>query len=191
MGNTISKKFFFEFSRTVKENPHRYLYIKNNLMRFKKEGFDINTKNPNGKTLLHMAVKLNEIKLCKLLCKLGVIIDLADELGTTPLHQAVSENKIQIVKTLITAGADVNLGAEQDQTPLHLAVINGNLDIVKYLVNNKADICLVDEKNFDSIDYAVDERDQTILNYFSTKVEISKRRLEEIERITKGEDYER
>ena len=66
MGKTITKRFFFDFLRTVKEDPHRYLYIKNALMRFKKEGFDINTKNPNGKTLLHIAVTLNENKLCKL-----------------------------------------------------------------------------------------------------------------------------
>ena len=67
----------------------------------------------------------------------------------------------------------------------------GNLDIVKYLVNNNADILLVDEKNFDSIDYAVDERDVNILNYFLTKMEITKKRLDQIDRIMKGEDYER
>lgn len=166
-----SKKAFLEFVRTVKTDSHRYYYIKSTILKFKGEGNDINTQDAFGRTLLHLAIRLNNFRLFKLFVDSGVILDLANDAGDAPIHCCVRENKMNFLKYLVTAGANINMGAEEEQTPLHVAVITGNLEIVKYLIEHGADINLVDERNHSSIDYAIDEKDERILNYLLSKQE--------------------
>ena len=75
------------------------------------------------------------------------------------------------------------MGAELEQTPLHFAVINGNLEIVTYLVENGADVLVLDEINNLPIDYAIDEADIEIINYFKEYQELSLDRYEKIENL--------
>ncbi|MGD9886768.1 MAG: ankyrin repeat domain-containing protein [Bacilli bacterium] len=128
------KKRFKDFVRCIKQDPHRYLYIKNMLSRLHSDGFDLNTQGYGGRTLLHLALKINNLRLMNLFLSFGVNANLADEQGYAPLHFAVLENKMRFLKGLVGYGCDINIACEQDQTPLHLAVINGNLEIVKFLI---------------------------------------------------------
>lgn len=181
-----SKKRFREFVRTVKADPHRYYYIKSTIASLKEDDIDINNQDSMGRTLLHLAIKMNDYKLFKLFVSSGVILDLANEQGEAPIHRAVIENKLDFVKYLVNNGADINIGAEQEQTPLHLAVINGNLEMVKYLVDHGADIYLLDERNNLPIDYAIDECDEKLIKYFLTKQSVGKEKLEIINSLLKG-----
>ncbi len=61
-----TKKKFNDFVKTVRSDPHRYLYIKNTLNKMKEEEVDINTQNVSGNTLLHIAIKLNDLRLFKI-----------------------------------------------------------------------------------------------------------------------------
>lgn len=178
-----SKKQFNDFVRTVKQDPYRYFYIKNSLAKMKQQNIDINTQTSGGKTLLHIALKLNNIKLFNLFIRSGVNVNIANENGETPLHRAVIEKKMDFIKSLINNGCDIDIGAEQEQTPLHLAVITGNLDIVKYLVDRGADILMQDEINNYPIDYAIDEGDVNMIKYFLTKQEVDDSRIEKINKI--------
>src|SRR5690554_384975 len=178
------KKRFMEFVKCVKQNPHRYFYIKSTLIKLKEADVDINTQVYGGATLLHVALKLNNLKLFKLFIKSGVNVNLANESGETPLHRAVLENKMNFIKSLFNnEKCDLNMGAELEQTPLHLAVINGNLDIVKTLVDNGAEIMVLDEINNLPIDYAIDEKDINIIKYFLSKQDVNDTRLQKINKI--------
>jgi ankyrin repeat protein len=178
------KKRFREFVKAVKQDPHRYFYIKSNLIKMKENQIDINTQYYNGKTLLHLALQLKNIKLFNLFLKAGVNPNLANESGETPLHRAIIENQIEFVKSLVNAGCDINIGGEQEQSPLHYAVINGNLDIIKYLMDHGAELMLLDENNNLPIDYAIDESDLKIIRYFLTKQNIDDVRQNKIKELT-------
>ena len=164
-----NKKKFSDFVYSVKSDPHRYLYIKNTLNRLKEEDIDINTQNASGNTLLHLAIKMNDLKLFNIFLDSGVNVNLANDNGDAPIHKAVLDDKILFVKSLVEHGCDLNLGTELEQTPLHLAVTKGNLEMVKYLVENGADILLMDEINNLPIDYAIDEKDEKMIKYFMDK----------------------
>lgn len=178
-----SKRIFNDFVKTVKQDSHRYYYIKSSLMKMNEENVELNTQIYGGQTLLHVALKLNNLKLFKLFLKAGVNPDLANEIGEAPIHQAVMKNKFNFIKTLISHGCDIDLSAELEQTPLHLAVINGNLDIVKYLVDHNAEILVQDENNNYPIDYAIDEGDVLMIKYFLTKQIVDEARKAKIDQI--------
>lgn len=184
-----SKRIFNDFVRTVRQDPNRYYYIKSTLLKMNEENIDVNTQIYGGQTLLHVALKLKNLKLFKLFLKAGVNPDLANENGEAPIHIAVNKNMMNFIKALIANGADIDLGAEIEQTPLHLAVITGNLDIVKYLVDHNAEVLVQDENNNYPIDYAIDEGDVQMIKYFLTKHEVNEERKEIIDKILneKGE----
>ncbi|HHU20862.1 MAG TPA: ankyrin repeat domain-containing protein [Acholeplasma sp.] len=187
MKHKISKKTFNDFVYSLKDKRRSYYYINTQLDRLQKAGFNLSTKLNNGDSLLHFAVKKDEIRLIKILVKYGIIIDLADLKGLTPLHLAVKDNKYNAAKTLLEAKANPNLGAELDQTPLHLAVINGNVEMLELLRQYGADCFLVDEKNQDAIDYAIDEKELPVIKYFYETVELDQMRREKLEKIMEGE----
>src|SRR5690554_1876994 len=80
------KKKFKEFVSAIKKSPHSYYYIKSTLAKFRNEGIDVNTQVDMGKTLLHVAIKLKNIRLLNMFIKAGVNLNLANEMGNTPLH---------------------------------------------------------------------------------------------------------
>ncbi len=178
-----SKRIFNDFVRTVKQDSHRYYYIKSNLLKMREENIDINTQIYGGQTLLHVALKLKNIRLFKLFLKYGVNPDIANDLGEAPIHKAILKNEFNFLKALVGNGCDINLGAELEQTPLHLAVITGNVDIVKYLVDNNARILIQDENYNYPLDYAIDEGDCDIIKYFLTKQEVDETRKEKINQL--------
>lgn len=180
-----SKKRFKDFVSTVKQDPHRYFYIKSTLNKLKSDDIDISTQGYLGQTLLHVALKLNDIKLFNLFIKAGVNMDIANEYGETPLHKAVNDGKLNFIRSLVNNGCDLNMGASQEQTALHFATINGNYEIIKYLVDHGADVEICDEMNNLPIDYAIEDKDEKLIRYFLTKQEINQVRKDQIDLIFK------
>ncbi|MDD3171075.1 MAG: ankyrin repeat domain-containing protein [Bacilli bacterium] len=187
MNKRGNKKKFKDFVDTVKQDPHRYFYIRSTLAKLEDEDIDISTQGYLGQTLLHVALKLNDIKLFNLFIKAGVNMNIANEYGDTPLHKAVNEGKIKFVRSLVANGCDLNVGASQEQTPLHLAAINGNIEIAKYLVEHGADVVILDEINNLPIDYAIEEKDEKMIRYFMSKQELDQDRRDQIDLILSRE----
>ncbi|MFY9422090.1 MAG: ankyrin repeat domain-containing protein [Bacilli bacterium] len=189
MSKRGEKKRFMEFVKSVKQNPFRYYYIKSSLAKMKDEEIEVNTQDYNGRTLLHLALKLNNLRLFNLFLKSGVNPDLADINAETPLHRAVLDGKINFIRSLIKNGCEINITGEQEQSPLHLAVVSGNLDIIKLLVDSGADLLLADESNNLPIDYAIDEKDEKVIRYLLSKQEVDEERMNKIREIfdKKGE----
>ncbi len=91
-----------------------------------------------GRTLLHCAVRTNDIKIVKLvLASHKYLLNIRDNSGKTPLILAVISRNIEIVKCFLLQGSiQVNLQDKQDYSAIWLA----NSDIMKMLIIAGADL---------------------------------------------------
>jgi ankyrin repeat protein len=138
-------------------------------------GMDVNSVDPAGNTLLHIATRNGNDKLIAALLKqkanpnarnrvgdsplmlaayngkMGAVDALLaggaqlNHDGWTPLHYAVFAEQPEMVARLLSKGAQVDARAPNKQTALMLAAKNGNLQIAKLLLNAKADASLKDQ----------------------------------------------
>jgi len=95
----------------------------------------------DGKSLLHLAVADNNLRLVSRLINLGHIIDVVDLDGKSPLHIAAQNNLSEIAQKLIEEKANVNLKDVHEKTALEIAVEGGDdcLDVIKILAKSKID----------------------------------------------------
>jgi ankyrin repeat protein len=145
------------------------------VMSLVNRGMDVNTVDPGGNTLLHIAARNGNDKLVALLLKSKANPNARNRVGDSPLMLAAYNGKAEVVNALLAGGAQVNIdgwtplhyavfaeqpemvslllskGAKVDapapnqQTPLMLAAKNGNVVIAKLLLNAKADVSLKDQ----------------------------------------------
>lgn len=148
-----------------------------------KEGYDVNSKDENGFTMLTLTFQFFYKERAKkgtywekkqsqiILDMLKILIDnnaniniLDDYSGMAPLHYAVSEKsllfreiRIKIVKLLIDRGADVNLVTKEGNAPLHIVIDEiGNIKIVEILIKNGADVNAINNEGKTPLDLAID-----------------------------------
>ncbi|GAB6023007.1 hypothetical protein CHUAL_007098 [Chamberlinius hualienensis] len=91
----------------------------------KSNGCDVNFKDENGMTLLHMVAQLRKPKLIKWLTKKGADVNCKDNKGMSPLHYACYKHQcnidcFEVAVNLFAAGAVYNLKNDDDLTPLQL-----------------------------------------------------------------------
>lgn len=82
---------------------------------------------------LHIAARLNNLKLLRAGFREGLDIDALGLYGWTALHQAASCGHVDITIALLENGANPNIQDNQQCTPIHLAARNGHLEIVRIL----------------------------------------------------------
>ena len=105
-------------------------------------GADINAREVNGNTPLHLAVRFAEGPwIIELLLDHGADIEARGERRCTPLSLAVGTNKyLWVIELLLGRGADVNAKGENDMTPLHwAAAFSQNLAVIELLLNSGAE----------------------------------------------------
>jgi hypothetical protein len=150
-----------------------------------RRGMDINTTDPQGNTLLIIAVRENNSDLAKFLLEnranpykrnrygdtalmiaaLQGLDDIAklllnykvevNQSGWNALHYAAFENRRAIVKMLLSAGAKVDAPAPNSQTALMLAAKRGQLESVRLLIDAKADLNQVDSVEGSAVAMAI------------------------------------
>jgi ankyrin repeat protein len=138
-------------------------------------GLDVNSVDPAGNTLLHVAARSGNIKLMETLLKsnanpkvrnrvgdtavmlaaYGGKMEAVDVLlahgadlnnsGWTPLHYAVFAQQAEMVSHLLAKGALINARAPNEQTALMLVAKNGDINIARILLKANPDIDLKDQ----------------------------------------------
>jgi cytohesin len=110
-----------------------------------KYGADVEVKDKDQRTPLHLAVISNNTRMVEFLLSHGGNAETYDKDQRTPLLDAVSKGRHNsIVKELLKHGADVNARDEKQKTPLHLAALSGDLNTIKEILEVKPDVTLQD-----------------------------------------------
>jgi len=79
------------------------------LKQYVKCGADVNGKDENGITLLHISSKNGSLEISKFLISNGADVNIkADNDDSTPLHGAAMAGKKELVRLLLDNGAEVN-----------------------------------------------------------------------------------
>ncbi len=105
-----------------------------------KNGADVNRKNENGQTPLHIITScygtawINRFDIIDILMKNGAEINKRDAKGNTPLYYAVETGDIKLVDTLLSYGASVHTLCSNGTTPLMFALKSGKYDIAKKMM---------------------------------------------------------
>ena len=86
--------------------------------------FDINQKNVNGMTIVHMFTSPDRTDELAWLSQAGADFNLRDNHGQTPLMLAVLSSSPSLVSALLAAGADPAQPNDRGVTPLLQAVLN-------------------------------------------------------------------
>ncbi|XP_069057545.1 B-cell lymphoma 3 protein isoform X1 [Pleurodeles waltl] len=128
------------------------------------EALDLETRNYEGFTPLHVAVETSDSDLVLFLLHQGADIDAVDiKSGRSPLTHAVDNNSMDMVSLLIRNGANVNSQTYSGNTALHSASGRGLLDIVRVLVKNGADSSIKNYHNDTSLMVASNKKVTDIL----------------------------
>uniref|UniRef100_A0A182N2M8 SH2 domain-containing protein n=1 Tax=Anopheles dirus TaxID=7168 RepID=A0A182N2M8_9DIPT len=100
---------------------------------------NIDSKNQDGQTAVHLACLHADDKILQKLIERGANINSRDAKGNTPLHYACAKRTgLEMVRMLVEASA--NLQARNSETglvPLHEAAENGNLDAIQELLRHR------------------------------------------------------
>ncbi|KAH9052184.1 ankyrin repeat-containing domain protein [Lactarius vividus] len=90
-------------------------------------GVDVNSRNVDGKTPLHMAPAFkHRFGAAQLLVERGADVNAQDNVHETPLLLASSVLDLESVRMLLDNGANVNAEDNRGQTPLHRALWRGD-----------------------------------------------------------------
>jgi ankyrin repeat protein len=95
---------------------------------------DVNARNENGVTPLHIAAGYGTPDKIAALVTAGADVEALDMDGWTPLNSAVAVGTPDKIAALVTAGADVEARNKNGMTPLHIAAGLGIPDTIAALL---------------------------------------------------------
>ena len=115
----------------------------------KSAGEDLNAKNADGETALHLAALYGKSAFAKTLVAAGADVFALDENAGTPFHDACASGALDVVRAIFSAADDLGrtrelLDArdEDGETPLHLAARGEHADVVRFLLSAGADVAV-------------------------------------------------
>lgn len=144
-------------------------------------GADINARDENGDTVLHLACRRGRLPLIRLLLYHGADVNAKNNDGKTPLdilslkpprlktaelliekgasistiHVAAFVGNLEKVKGFIEAGTDMDTKSEDGQTPLFTAVYGGHIEVVRFLLDKGAEVNEKDNRDNTPLRYAI------------------------------------
>ena len=146
----------------INENKTLNEAAKNGLIEIVKhfllQGVNVNQKNEDGKSPLHLASEKGHVKVVTELLNSGAEVDLEtdrkplpywkidkDDGGKSALHFASENGHAEIVAMLLANGASVNRIADprfepiedffEGNRPIHIATIKGHLEVTSMLIS--------------------------------------------------------
>ena len=123
----------------------------------KRPDVNLNVRNKDGNTPLHIAADNGRAASARLLIDAGADINISDHKQRTALHMAADLGDDDIVDALIKR-PDVNLNVrnENGYTPLHIAAGRGREQSARLLIDAGADINIPDHKQRTALHMAAD-----------------------------------
>ncbi|XP_072325117.1 uncharacterized protein bcl3 isoform X2 [Scyliorhinus torazame] len=119
---------------------HSSLECLQSLLASGQERIDLEIRNYDGYTPLHVAINSRNKGIATHLLDQGADVDAVDiKSGRTPLVHAAESNYMDMVNLLLEHGANVNLQTYSGNTALHSSSGRGLMEIVKVLLKNGAD----------------------------------------------------
>ncbi|EAY08996.1 ankyrin repeat protein, putative [Trichomonas vaginalis G3] len=112
---------------------------------FFSRGANINEKNNDGETALHITASQNSIETVEFLISHGANINEKDQFGQTALHCAAEINRKEIAELLISHGANINEKNQYEETALHKAAWHNSKETAEVLISHGANINEKDE----------------------------------------------
>ena len=112
----------------------------NQVKLYLSKGADVNAKDRQTWTPLHVAIWDGHKAVAEELIAKGADVNVKDKRGYTPLHLAAIKGRSDAAGLLIDKGANVNVKNPAGQTPLHLAADNGYKDVIELLIAKGADV---------------------------------------------------
>ena len=103
---------------------------------YEKHRVDVNEKDKDGQTPLHLAAKKGHAEVVRMLFAFKADVSEKDAQGESPLHGAAEKGHPQVARMLITKlNADVNEQDNDGWTPLHWAARHGDTAFVRMLIS--------------------------------------------------------
>uniref|UniRef100_A0A3Q2YKZ3 Uncharacterized protein n=1 Tax=Hippocampus comes TaxID=109280 RepID=A0A3Q2YKZ3_HIPCM len=111
-----------------------------------KGGPPLESRDPEGRTALHVASWRGHVDAVDLLLKHGADPNAQDVEGRPPLHSAAWTGRVDVGRRLLLASTvDINLACHQGATALSVAAQQGRADVVALLLEGGADPNHVDK----------------------------------------------
>ena len=109
------------------------------------QGFNIDTRTPDGWTPLFIATRDGRAEAAKLLIYRGADLNAASKQGATPLLMVLTQpfptqkERVELLQYLLRRGANTNQADEHGFSPLYYAIISGQPETVELLLEYDAD----------------------------------------------------
>ena len=119
-------------------------------------GVDVNFRDDDGSSLLHMAAQTGDpeaasnsenLAVTRLLLDHGADANARDKTGFTALHISSDNGDFELIRVLLDYGAVVDSQDNHSFTPLHLASAKGNDSVVRLLIEHGADVNALADKS--------------------------------------------
>ncbi len=101
---------------------------------------NINYRNEDEDTALHLAAVHGRVKVVKLLLERGAEVNAKQKSELTALHLASLNGHTEVVKLLLERDAEVNAKQESGITPLHYSIGEGYIEVATLLVEHGAEV---------------------------------------------------
>jgi len=128
---------------------------------------NLEAKNYNGETPLHLAAQWGHLNIVKALVRHKANIFAKDQQGSSAIHWAVRKGHQEVVEYLITQNSKLlTEHGHKSRTVLHEAATLGHMTLVKLLIQKNADlVTMVTEDNETALHSAVNQGHLAVVKY--------------------------
>ncbi|KAG0478780.1 hypothetical protein HPP92_013499 [Vanilla planifolia] len=103
------------------------------------EWHSADSADPNGQTLLHLAISRGRADLVQLILEFGADVEARNRAGRSALEAASAAGETLIAELLLARGASTRPSPESPRGPVHHAAAEGHVEVLRLLLLNGAD----------------------------------------------------